>query len=58
MKPLVLWMVIPVVILYKKLYLFTKEEIWLNGIDSKTDLFVPKEMGYNNEKLITFKISI
>lgn len=37
----------------KALSIFTKEEIWLNGIDSKTNLFIPpKEMGYNNEKLI------
>lgn len=37
----------------KALDIFTKEEIWLNGIDSKTPLFIPpKEMEYNNEKLI------
>ena len=39
----------------KALAIFTKEEIWLNGIDSKTPLFIPpKEMGYNNEKLIKY----
>ena len=39
----------------KALSIFTKEEIWLNGIDSKTSLFIPpKEMGYNNEKLIKY----
>jgi len=39
----------------KALAIFTKEEIWLNGIDSKTPLFIPpEEMGYNNEKLIKY----
>ena len=39
----------------KALAIFTKEEIWLNGIDSKTNLFIPpKEMVYNNEKLIKY----
>ena len=39
----------------KALSIFTKEEIWLNGIDSKTPLFIPpKEIEYNNEKLIKY----
>lgn len=39
----------------KALSIFTKEDIWLNGIDSKTPLFIPpKEIEYNNEKLIKY----